>query len=50
MGRRELLAISSYGAILSLLAVGYGLDSGAVALASIAVMTFISYVPRTVPG
>ncbi|RPD65842.1 general substrate transporter [Lentinus tigrinus ALCF2SS1-7] len=42
MGRKKLLSLSATGAILSLLAVGFGLDSGAVTLASIAVMTFIA--------
>ena len=44
MGRKKLLSLSATGAISSLLAVGFGLDSGAVTLASIAVMTFIAYV------
>lgn len=44
MGRRTLLALSAAGAISSLLAVGFGLDSGAVTVASLAVMTFIAYV------
>ncbi|RDX42672.1 general substrate transporter [Lentinus brumalis] len=42
MGRKKLLSLSATGAILSLVAVGFGLDSGAVTLASIAVMTFIA--------
>ncbi|KAI0747840.1 general substrate transporter [Daedaleopsis nitida] len=42
MGRKKLLSLSATGAILSLLGVGVGLDSGAVTLASLAVMTFIS--------
>ncbi|KAI0807088.1 general substrate transporter [Fomes fomentarius] len=42
MGRRTLLALSATGAISSLLAVGFGLDSGAVTLASLAVMMFIA--------
>ncbi len=44
MGRKKLLSLSATGAILSLVAVGFGLDSGAVTLASLAVMTFIAYV------
>ncbi|KAI0721492.1 general substrate transporter [Cerioporus squamosus] len=42
MGRKKLLSLSATGAIFSLLAVGFGLDSGAITLASVAVMTFIA--------
>ncbi|KAI0713278.1 general substrate transporter [Earliella scabrosa] len=42
MGRKKLLSLSATGAILSLVGVGLGLDSGAVTLASVAVMTFIA--------
>ncbi|KAH9946362.1 general substrate transporter [Epithele typhae] len=42
MGRKRLLSLSASGAILSLVGVGWGLDSGAVVLASVTVMTFIS--------
>ncbi|KAF7440921.1 hypothetical protein PC9H_001270 [Pleurotus ostreatus] len=41
MGRRPLLTASTVGAIVSLLAVGYGLDSNYVALSSIAIITFV---------
>ncbi|TBU28924.1 general substrate transporter [Dichomitus squalens] len=42
LGRRQLLTLSGAGAILSLVGVGIGLDSGAVTLASVAVMAFIA--------
>ena len=42
MGRKNLLTLSAAGGILSLIGVGIGLDSGAVPLASLAVMTFIA--------
>lgn len=42
LGRKKLLSLSATGAILSLVGVGVGLDSGAVTLASIAVMAFIA--------
>ena len=38
--------LSSVGAVLSLILVGYGLDSSAVTLASVAIMTFVTYVPK----
>ncbi|KAF4604021.1 hypothetical protein EYR40_001205 [Pleurotus pulmonarius] len=41
MGRRPLLTVSTVGAIISLLAVGYGLDSNYVTLSSIAIITFV---------
>lgn len=41
-GRRTLLLLSSVGAVLSLILVGYGLDSSAVMLASVAIMTFVT--------
>ena len=44
LGRRQLLTLSGAGAILSLVGVGFGLDSGLVTLASVAVMAFIAYV------
>ncbi|PIL23734.1 MFS general substrate transporter [Ganoderma sinense ZZ0214-1] len=42
LGRKKLLSLSATGAVLSLVGVGIGLDSGAVTLASIAVMAFIA--------
>ncbi|KAM5531819.1 hypothetical protein V8D89_014518 [Ganoderma adspersum] len=42
LGRKKLLSLSATGAILSLVGVGVGLDSGAVTLASVAVMAFIA--------
>ncbi|TFK46028.1 general substrate transporter [Heliocybe sulcata] len=41
MGRKQLMTISSSGAIASLVLVGVGLDYGVVALSSVAIMTFI---------
>lgn len=46
MGRRPLLTASTVGAIVSLLAVGYGLDSNYVAFSSIAIITFVMYVSQ----
>ncbi|KAI0332096.1 general substrate transporter [Cubamyces sp. BRFM 1775] len=42
LGRKKLLSLSATGAIVSLLAVGFGLDSGAVVLASVAIISFIA--------
>ncbi|KAH9857800.1 general substrate transporter [Lenzites betulinus] len=42
LGRKKLLSLSATGAITSLLAVGFGLDSGAVLLASTAIITFVA--------
>ncbi|KAI0670661.1 general substrate transporter [Trametes maxima] len=42
LGRKKLLSLSATGAIISLLGVGFGLDSGAVALASITIISFIA--------
>jgi len=42
MGRKALLFISVGGAFVSLLAVGYGLNSGMKALSSIAIITFVA--------
>ncbi|KAG5221515.1 25S rRNA adenine-N(1) methyltransferase [Salix suchowensis] len=50
MGRRPLLSVSTGGAIVSLLAVGYGLDSNYVALSSIAIITFVMYVSQLGSG
>jgi MFS transporter, SP family, solute carrier family 2 (facilitated glucose transporter), member 3 len=44
MGRRQLLQASIAGALLSHIAVGFGLDTGTVVLSSIAVMTFVTSV------
>jgi len=41
LGKRYLLLISSLGALLSLLVLGYSLDSGATTLSSIAIVIFI---------
>ncbi|KAG6874320.1 hypothetical protein C0995_001545 [Termitomyces sp. Mi166 len=41
VGRRRLLAISTIGALISLFAVGFGLDTGRVTLSSIAILTFV---------
>ncbi|KAJ8508546.1 hypothetical protein ONZ45_g9191 [Pleurotus djamor] len=41
MGRRRLLTISTIGAIVSLLIVGFGLNSNLVTISSIAIITFI---------
>ncbi|KAF8226251.1 general substrate transporter [Tricholoma matsutake] len=41
MGRRQLLVISTIGAVLSLWGVGYGLNHGLVTLSSIAILTFV---------
>ncbi|KAH8102879.1 general substrate transporter [Cristinia sonorae] len=42
MGRKSLLTISIIGATVSLLSVGFGLDSGLVGLSSIAIIAFIA--------
>ncbi|KAI0637263.1 general substrate transporter [Trametes polyzona] len=42
LGRKKLLSLSATGAIVSLLAVGFGLDSAEVVLASTAIITFIA--------
>ncbi|KAF9001960.1 general substrate transporter [Cyathus striatus] len=42
MGRRTLLSISTFGALGSLLAVGFGLNSGFAVLSSIATLTFVT--------
>ncbi|KAF8510220.1 general substrate transporter [Hysterangium stoloniferum] len=42
VGRRSLITWSAMGAIISLFAVGYGINNGAVFLASVAVLAFIA--------
>ncbi|EIW60651.1 general substrate transporter [Trametes versicolor FP-101664 SS1] len=42
LGRKKLLSLSATGAIVSLVVVGFGLDSGAVLLASTAIITFVA--------
>lgn len=42
LGRKQLLSMSAGGALLSLLGVGLGLDSGMVTLASITILTFVA--------
>ncbi|GJE86819.1 MFS general substrate transporter [Phanerochaete sordida] len=42
LGRKTLLSMSAGGALLSLVGVGYGLDTGVVALASITILTFVA--------
>lgn len=42
MGRRQLLTVSTFGAISSLALVGLGLDTGIVTLSSIAILTFVT--------
>ncbi|KAF7796537.1 hypothetical protein EIP86_007717 [Pleurotus ostreatoroseus] len=42
LGRKTLLALSAGGAFLSLVGVGFGLNSGLVSLASITILTFIA--------
>lgn len=44
LGRKTLLSASATGAFLSLVGVGYGLDSGVVAVASVTILTFVAYV------
>lgn len=44
LGRRTLMYGSALGAVLSLLAVGYGLDRNLVTLASLAILTFVTCV------
>lgn len=44
MGRRSLLAASVSGAFVSLILVGYGIDSGNKLLSSVAIVTFVAYV------
>ena len=46
LGRKSLLLISSFGALLSLSVLGYSLNSGASTLSSIAIVTFIMLVTR----
>lgn len=41
VGRKSLLTLSTLGAVASLVAVGYGLDSGFHTIASIATLTFV---------
>ncbi|KAF8078157.1 general substrate transporter [Lyophyllum atratum] len=41
IGRKRLLAISTIGALVSLFAVGFGLNSGRVTLSSVAILTFV---------
>ncbi|KDR81371.1 hypothetical protein GALMADRAFT_239236 [Galerina marginata CBS 339.88] len=41
MGRKSLLILSTLGAVISLLAVGFGLGSGSTTLSSIAIVTFV---------
>lgn len=43
MGRRQLLTISTIGALVSLTAVGLGLNTGLVTLSSVAILTFVMY-------
>ncbi|KAH9951488.1 general substrate transporter [Amylocystis lapponica] len=42
LGRKQLLSASAGGAFISLLCVGYGLNSGLTTLASIAILTFVA--------
>ncbi|KAI0811033.1 general substrate transporter [Irpex lacteus] len=42
LGRKKLLTLSTTGAIISLLGVGFGLNTGVVALASITILTFVA--------
>ncbi|KXN90498.1 hypothetical protein AN958_04170 [Leucoagaricus sp. SymC.cos] len=42
VGRKQLLTLSVLGAVISLIAVGYGLNSGFTTLASIATLTFVT--------
>ncbi|KAJ7929300.1 general substrate transporter [Mycena leptocephala] len=42
MGRKQLLTISTFGAISSLVLVGLGLNTGVVTLSSIAILTFVT--------
>ncbi|KAH9831019.1 general substrate transporter [Rhodofomes roseus] len=42
VGRKQLLSVSAGGAILSLLGVGFGLNSGLVALASVTIISFVA--------
>ncbi|KAJ7286004.1 general substrate transporter [Mycena rebaudengoi] len=42
MGRRQLLTISTFGALASLTLVGIGLNTGMVTLSSIAILTFVT--------
>ncbi|CCM03829.1 uncharacterized protein FIBRA_05978 [Fibroporia radiculosa] len=42
LGRKQLLSISAAGAIISLLGVGFGLDSDMVALASVTILSFVA--------
>lgn len=42
LGRKTLLSLSATGALLSLVGVGFGLDSGLVKLASFTILTFVA--------
>lgn len=42
IGRRSLITISTFGALVSLLGVGYGIDGGHIVLASAAIITFVA--------
>ncbi|KAI0736559.1 general substrate transporter [Fomitopsis betulina] len=42
VGRKQLLSVSAAGAILSLLGVGFGLNAGLVALASVTIISFVA--------
>ncbi|KAF8502449.1 general substrate transporter [Gautieria morchelliformis] len=42
IGRRSLVTISTVGALLSLLGVGYGINGGHIMLASVAIITFVA--------
>lgn len=50
MGRRQLLTMSVMGALVSLFAVGYGLNAGFVTLSSIAILAFVTYVSHLCMG
>ena len=41
LGTKRLLKISTFGALVSLFAVGWGLNSGASILPSVAIVTFV---------
>ncbi|KAI0085424.1 general substrate transporter [Irpex rosettiformis] len=42
LGRKKLLTLSTSGAVISLLGVGFGLNTGVVALTSITILTFVA--------
>ena len=44
MSRKGLLSLSIGGAIISLIGVGYGLNSNVIALASTSILAFVAYV------